>query len=135
MNVGVGQRRIRRASYAAVSAILLFGIRPAVARAEQAEITIAKEFGIGYLPYMIMEHDKLIEKHAKQRGLGDLLGGSRIAHDRVRQSEHSALEAAHEGRRRRRVGLPVQGQKLLVGEGFTHDDHFSDPSCIVTARS
>src|SRR5215467_5962786 len=65
MNVGVDQRRIRRASYAAVSAILLFAIQPAVARAEQAEITIAKEFGIGYLPYMIMEHDK-------QRGLGDL---------------------------------------------------------------
>ena len=73
MDVGEDQRRILLPSYAAaISAILLFAIRPAVAQAEQSEITIAKEFGIGYLPYMIMEHEKLIEKCAKQRGLGEL---------------------------------------------------------------
>src|SRR5262249_11794829 len=74
MDVGVDKRRLRCAgcAAAATTAILLFAIQPGVARAEQAEITIAKEFGIGYLPYMIMEHQKLIEKHAKQRGLGDL---------------------------------------------------------------
>src|SRR2546427_7118968 len=40
------------------------------ARAEVAEITVSKEYGIGYLPYMIMEHQKLVEKHARVSGLG-----------------------------------------------------------------
>lgn len=42
------------------------------ARAEVSEITVSKEYGIGYLPYMVMEHEKLVEKHAKAAGLGDL---------------------------------------------------------------
>src|SRR3977135_1646320 len=42
------------------------------ARAEVAEIPVSKESGIGYLPYMVMEHEKLVEKHAKARGLGEL---------------------------------------------------------------
>jgi NitT/TauT family transport system substrate-binding protein len=42
------------------------------ARAEVAEITVSKEYGIGYLPYMIMEHEKLVEKYAKASGLGEL---------------------------------------------------------------
>src|ERR1700694_4218975 len=42
------------------------------ARAEVAEITVSKEDGIGYLPYMIMEHEKLVEKHARANGLGEL---------------------------------------------------------------
>jgi len=46
---------------------------PAVTvRAEVAEITVAKEYGIGYLPYMIMENKKLIEKQAKSLGVNDL---------------------------------------------------------------
>src|SRR5438132_10350421 len=40
--------------------------------AEPREITIAKEYGIGYLPYMIMENNKLIEKHAAALGLKDM---------------------------------------------------------------
>ncbi|TMG97880.1 MAG: ABC transporter substrate-binding protein [Betaproteobacteria bacterium] len=40
--------------------------------AEPAEITIAKEYGIGYLPYMIMENNKLVEKHAAALGLKDM---------------------------------------------------------------
>jgi NitT/TauT family transport system substrate-binding protein len=56
----------------AASAILFLALGSSPARAETSEITIAKEFGIGYLPYMIMEHEKLVEKHAKQRGLGNL---------------------------------------------------------------
>ena len=66
----IGEASIVRA--VATSAILLLALRSPSARAETSEITIAKEFGIGYLPYMIMEHEKLVEKHAKQRGLGNL---------------------------------------------------------------
>ena len=36
--------------------------------AEPVEITVAKEYGIGYLPYMIMENNKLVEKHAAALG-------------------------------------------------------------------
>lgn len=39
------------------------------AQAEQQEIRIARQFGVGYLPTMIMEDQDLIEKHAKRLGL------------------------------------------------------------------
>ncbi len=42
------------------------------ARAETSELRIAQQYGITYLPLMIMERDKLIEKHAKAAGLGEL---------------------------------------------------------------
>jgi NitT/TauT family transport system substrate-binding protein len=42
------------------------------ARAEPTSITIAKEYGIGYLPYMIMEHHNLVEKRASALGVKDL---------------------------------------------------------------
>src|SRR5712692_4245454 len=66
----IGEASVVRA--VAASAILFLALRSSPARAETSEITIAKEFGIGYLPYMIMEHEKLVEKHAKQRDLGNL---------------------------------------------------------------
>lgn len=50
----------------------VFALLPRPARAEVTEITVSKEYGIGYLPYMIMEHEKLVEKHARASGLGEL---------------------------------------------------------------
>ena len=44
----------------------------APARAEVSEITIAQQYGVSFLPLMWMEHNKLIEKHAKALGLGDI---------------------------------------------------------------
>src|SRR5262245_21761463 len=38
-------------------------------RAELAEITIAQQFGVSFLPLMLMERDALIEKHAKAAGI------------------------------------------------------------------
>jgi len=38
---------------------------PAFASAELSEIKVAKQYGIGYLPLMLMEDGKLIEKQAK----------------------------------------------------------------------
>ena len=37
--------------------------------AEIAEINVAQQYGIGYLPLMVMEEQKLIEKHAKAAGV------------------------------------------------------------------
>ena len=39
------------------------------ARAEVSEITIAQQFGVSFLPLMLMERDGLIEKHAKAAGI------------------------------------------------------------------
>src|SRR5882724_10864950 len=40
-----------------------------VARAEANVVRVAKQFGIGYMQYMVMQDQKLIEKHAKSAGL------------------------------------------------------------------
>lgn len=42
------------------------------AMAEASEVRVARQFGLGYLPLMIMENEKLIEKHAKLAGLPDI---------------------------------------------------------------
>jgi NitT/TauT family transport system substrate-binding protein len=42
------------------------------ARAEPSEIRIAKQYGLGYLQLIVMEDQKLVEKHAKAQGLGDV---------------------------------------------------------------
>ena len=36
------------------------------------EIKISRQFGLPYLPLMVMENQQLIEKHAKQLGVGDI---------------------------------------------------------------
>jgi NitT/TauT family transport system substrate-binding protein len=56
----------------ALSALLGAALLPPSAGAEPTSITIAKEYGIGYLPYMIMEHEKLVEKHAQALGLNEI---------------------------------------------------------------
>jgi len=42
------------------------------ANAEPKELKIAEQYGISYLPLMIMEDQHLVEKHAKAAGLNDL---------------------------------------------------------------
>jgi NitT/TauT family transport system substrate-binding protein len=40
-----------------------------LAHAEMSEIKVAQQYGIGYLPLMVIEDQNLIEKHAKAAGL------------------------------------------------------------------
>jgi NitT/TauT family transport system substrate-binding protein len=42
------------------------------AGAEVNELKIGKQYGLPYIQFVIMEDGKLIEKHAKQQGLGDI---------------------------------------------------------------
>jgi NitT/TauT family transport system substrate-binding protein len=42
------------------------------AQAEQAELRVAKQYGLGYLQMMVMEDQKLLEKNAKAAGFGEL---------------------------------------------------------------
>jgi NitT/TauT family transport system substrate-binding protein len=44
----------------------------ATVAAEQSELRIAKQYGLGYLTLMVMEDQKLIEKRAKEAGLPDV---------------------------------------------------------------
>lgn len=56
---------------AAVAAFAIFGLT-SQARAEVTELKVAEQYGISYLPMMIMEDQKLIEKYAKEAGIPDL---------------------------------------------------------------
>jgi NitT/TauT family transport system substrate-binding protein len=56
----------------AVAATAAFALAAAPARAEQAEIRLAKQYGLGYLPLVVLEEQKLIEKRAAAAGLGDV---------------------------------------------------------------
>ena len=51
-----------------LGAVALYGAVPAVA----AEIRLAKQYSMGYLQLNVMEHQQLIEKHAKALGIPDL---------------------------------------------------------------
>lgn len=55
----------------AVGALALFAAAQP-AGAEVKEVRLARQYGLGYLPLMVMEQQHLIEKHAKKAGLGDL---------------------------------------------------------------
>lgn len=54
-----------------LGASLFFGISTA-AFAEMSEIGIAQQYGISYLPLMVMEENKLLEKEAEAAGLGEI---------------------------------------------------------------
>jgi NitT/TauT family transport system substrate-binding protein len=42
------------------------------ARAEATTLRVAKQFGVAYMQFMVMEDQKMIEKQAKAAGLGDI---------------------------------------------------------------
>lgn len=66
-------RSSRLRSLVAWAAVALATAIPgSFARAEVGELKVAKQYGISYLPLMLMEADKLVEKHARASGLTDL---------------------------------------------------------------
>jgi NitT/TauT family transport system substrate-binding protein len=56
----------------ALAAIALVLVAVGGARAEVSEVRISHGFGVLYLPLMVMSSEKLIEKHAKAAGLGEV---------------------------------------------------------------
>lgn len=44
----------------------------ASASAEVAEVRLTRQYGVGYLPLVVLEEQHLIEKHAKAAGLGEI---------------------------------------------------------------
>lgn len=69
------------------SALLLVTASGTSVRAEVRELTIAKLYGLTHVQMMIMESEKLIEKHARASGLGEVsvswvtLGGASAIND------------------------------------------------------
>lgn len=67
--------------------LAILGTFPIVAAAEVKEVRIAKQYGLGYLPLIVAEQQHLIEKYAKEAGLGDVkvtwatLGGGSATND------------------------------------------------------
>ena len=56
----------------AVAAALGILALPQQARAEATELRVAKQFGSAYMQFFIMQDQKMVEKHAKAAGLGDV---------------------------------------------------------------
>src|SRR5258707_1857615 len=55
--------------FVAIAAAVAMLAGTTTSRAEVSEITIAQQFGVAFLPLMLMERDGLIEKHAKAAGI------------------------------------------------------------------
>ena len=51
---------------------LALGLATVTARAEVSELKISKQPGLLFAPMLLMEHHKLVEKHAKDAGVPDL---------------------------------------------------------------
>ena len=68
-------------------ASLLIALFALPAAAEVKEVQIARGFAIPHLPIMIMEHEKLLERHARSAGLGEIkvvystIGGGSVMND------------------------------------------------------
>src|SRR5262249_60712460 len=64
--------RTRMLRILAIVAAIAFAPAPDAARAEAKTLRVAKQFGVAYMQFMVLEDQKLIEKHAKAAGLGDI---------------------------------------------------------------
>jgi NitT/TauT family transport system substrate-binding protein len=63
---------MRRGFLRAAAAIALTAFAAGGVRAEVSEVRISRGFGVLYLPLMVMESEKLLEKQAKAGGLGEV---------------------------------------------------------------
>ena len=52
--------------------VFLLAAMAGSATAEVSEISVAQQYGVSFLPLMVMERDKLVEKRAKAEGQGEI---------------------------------------------------------------
>jgi NitT/TauT family transport system substrate-binding protein len=71
-------RRRAKSGLLWLAAVLSCALAPAL-RAEMGEIHVSRQYGISYLPLMIMEDEKLIEKHARAAGVDVKVEWSKFA--------------------------------------------------------
>jgi NitT/TauT family transport system substrate-binding protein len=63
---------LKRSMQTMIVALLVAMICVFPVRAEQSELRIAKQYGLGYLQMMVLEDLKIVEKNATAAGLGDI---------------------------------------------------------------
>ena len=68
----VGGVNMRVRLGALLVAALMLAAGSLASAGEITELRVAKQYGLGYLQMMVMEDMKLVEKHAKAAGLGDV---------------------------------------------------------------
>ncbi|HXI55499.1 MAG TPA: ABC transporter substrate-binding protein, partial [Polyangia bacterium] len=61
-----------RATIGFIAAVLAANFVASPVRAEVTEVKITKQPGVNYLPMVLVEQEKLLEKEAKKAGLGDV---------------------------------------------------------------
>ena len=61
-----------RTGMLALAILLGLAVIPVPSGAEVTEVRIAKQFGLAYLPLIVMEEQKLVEAHARRAGLGEI---------------------------------------------------------------
>ena len=91
---------MRRRDVMRMAAALPVAGFPAIARAEAASVRLSKQYGLPYLPMMVIERQKLIETHAARLGLGSL---------QVEWQTHSGPAA--------QVDALLSGQTEFIGPG------------------
>jgi len=65
---------MRRTMQAFVAIIAALSVLVTPAAAEQGELRIAKQYGLGYLTLMVMEDQQLVEKEARAAGMPAMAG-------------------------------------------------------------
>src|SRR5678815_607611 len=65
----IQEEHMKRISIAGLAAISILLCSAHAAAAEISELKVARQFGISFLPLMVMQEKKLFEKHAKAAGL------------------------------------------------------------------
>jgi NitT/TauT family transport system substrate-binding protein len=63
---------MRHFTFKALAAVAITAMASTAALAEASTLRVAKQFGLGYIQFMIMEDQGFVEKHAKAAGLGDV---------------------------------------------------------------
>ena len=91
-------------------------------RAEVSEITVAQQYGVSFLPLMVMEKQSLIEKHAAQAGLSGL---------QVVWAKVAGPSVMNDGLIANAIHFAAQGAPSLITRVFSssssNESHFAWP--------
>src|SRR5471032_2474083 len=68
-----------RGAIPAIVALTVAALSASPAHAETSEITAAQQFGVSFLPMMLMERDGLVERHAKASGIALKVNWTKVA--------------------------------------------------------
>src|SRR3954464_3316138 len=112
-----------------ICSIALLIASAATARAEVSEITVAQQYGVSFLPLMVMERNALVEKHAQAAGLSGLkvnwakVAGPSVMNDGlISGSIHYAAQDNQ--------GLRPEGQdRRALDQDLDAGDHDPDGGC------